>query len=88
MRHPSISCFSRPLFVAASIALLSTSGVLAQTVTGSITGTVTDPSGAVVPGAEVVAVNTATGVRTPVKSNDCRRVHDPVSADRTVYVSK
>ena len=70
MRHPSISCFSRPLFVAASIALLSTSGVLAQTVTGSITGTVTDPSGAVVPGAEVVAVNTATGVRTPVKSND------------------
>jgi len=35
-----------------------------QTVTGSITGEVTDPSGAVVPGARVVAANLDTGVAT------------------------
>jgi hypothetical protein len=32
-------------------------------VTGTITGTITDPSGAVVPGAAVIATNTATGVK-------------------------
>jgi len=38
------------------------SAAMAQTVTGSITGLVTDPSGAVVAGAQVVAHNLATGV--------------------------
>ena len=52
-----------------AIALLSASSVLAQTVTGSVTGSVVDPSGAVVPNATVVAVNTATGVRTPATSD-------------------
>ena len=37
---------------------------LAQTVTGSVTGEVTDPSGAVVPGARVTAHNIDTGVDT------------------------
>jgi hypothetical protein len=37
---------------------------LAQTVTGAITGEVTDPSGAVVPGAQVVAHDVDTGVDT------------------------
>jgi hypothetical protein len=41
----------------------------AQTVTGAVTGTVTDPSGAVVPGATVVAINVATTVRTPATTN-------------------
>ena len=40
-----------------------------QTVTGSITGEVTDPSGAVVAGAQVVAHNLDTGVDYPAKSN-------------------
>lgn len=41
----------------------------AQTVTGNITGTVTDPSGAIIPGATVTAKNVATGVETPATTN-------------------
>jgi hypothetical protein len=41
----------------------------AQTVTGNITGTVTDPSGAVVAGAHVVAHNLSTGVDSPTTTN-------------------
>jgi hypothetical protein len=52
-----------------SLALLGSTAVLAQTVTGSVTGTVLDPSGAVVPGASVVAINVSTGVHTPTTSN-------------------
>ena len=49
--------------------LLLSIPVLAQTVTGSITGQVTDPSGAVVAGAKVTAENTETGVKTPSATN-------------------
>lgn len=41
----------------------------AQTVTGSITGEVTDPSGAVIAGAQVTAQNLETGVQTPTTTN-------------------
>ena len=41
----------------------------AQTVTGTITGQVTDPSGAVVPGAKVVATDLDTGVASTVMTN-------------------
>src|SRR5580693_8597025 len=50
-------------------ALLCWSSALAQTVTGSITGTITDPSGAVIPGGTVTAENAATSVKTSAKSN-------------------
>jgi len=50
-------------------ALLCIPAALAQTVTGSITGAVTDTSGAVIAGATVTARNVATGVDTPVTTN-------------------
>ena len=55
--------------MAASLTVLASSAMFAQTVTASVTGIVSDPSGAVVPNATVVAINTATGVRTPTTSN-------------------
>jgi hypothetical protein len=51
-------------------ALLCVSPGFAQTVTGSITGVVSDSSGAVVPGAQVTASNTGTGVKTEARTND------------------
>jgi hypothetical protein len=42
---------------------------LAQTVTGAVRGTVTDASGAILPGATVTAANTATGVKTVASTN-------------------
>jgi hypothetical protein len=42
---------------------------MAQTVTGTIRGTITDPSGAIVSGATVTATNTASGVATVTKTN-------------------
>src|ERR1700677_1022388 len=41
----------------------------AQTVTATVTGTVTDQSGAVIPGASVVAQNMDTGVGSSATSN-------------------
>ncbi len=60
------------LFLRAPIAcLVALAGfpALAQTVTATITGTVTDPSGAVVPGAHIVAHNVDTGVDSQAKSD-------------------
>jgi hypothetical protein len=57
-------------FIAICILLLVLIGsASAQTITGSITGTVTDPSGAVVPDVKVVATNTGTNVAHTVTSN-------------------
>jgi len=53
----------------AACLLLFVSTSVAQTVTGSITGEVTDPSGAVVPGAQVTALNLSTGVKTTAATN-------------------
>src|SRR6201996_988662 len=49
--------------------LLAVPGLFAQTITGTITGAVTDASGAVVPGAHAVAHNLNTGVDSPATSN-------------------
>jgi outer membrane receptor protein involved in Fe transport len=48
----------------------SSAGIgLAQVLYGSLTGNITDPSGAVVPGANVVAVNVGTGVQRQKTAN-------------------
>lgn len=44
--------------------------VMAQQVTGTLGGTVTDEQGAVIPGAQVVAKNIATGTETTTTSNE------------------
>jgi Carboxypeptidase regulatory-like domain len=49
--------------------LLSTSFAIGQTDTGTITGVISDPSGAVIPGATVTAHNLSTNVTTPTKTN-------------------
>jgi hypothetical protein len=54
----------------ACILILCVSGMLGQTVTGTITGQVTDPSGAVVSGATVVARNLDTNVSTSTTTNN------------------
>jgi hypothetical protein len=59
----------RRLVGCCAVALLCLASALGQTVTGSITGLVTDPSGAVVVGAAVAAENTGTGVKTSAKTN-------------------
>jgi len=55
--------------------LLSGAVAVAQTITGSVRGTVTDPSGAVVAGAKVTALNVDTGVATKTVS-DASGVYD------------
>jgi hypothetical protein len=49
--------------------LLGLSPVFAQTITGTVRGTVTDPSGAVVAGVSVTATNLATNVKTGTVTN-------------------
>ena len=51
------------------VTLMFVSAAVAQTVTGTIIGEVTDPSGAVVSGAQVVAHNIDTGVDSPTTTN-------------------
>ena len=60
----------RSLLQLAFSLLVTSAMAYGQTVTGTISGQVTDPSGAVIPHAQVVAENTATGVQTPVTTND------------------
>jgi hypothetical protein len=52
-----------------AVMLVCSHSLHAQTITGSILGTVTDPSGAVVSGAKVNATNTSTGVVTTTTTN-------------------
>src|ERR1035438_10311483 len=52
------------------VMLLLTAAVWAQVSRGSITGIVTDPTGAVVPGVAVTITNVETGVTNKVKTNE------------------
>lgn len=53
-----------------AILLLFAGAAWAQITTGSISGTVTDPAGAVIPGAKVQVTNQGTGVVTSLVTND------------------
>src|SRR5262245_22455294 len=55
-----------PLGLLLLLAIATPRGVDAQVLYGSLTGNVTDPSGAAVAGAKIEALNTATGVSTSV----------------------
>ncbi len=57
------------LAVAVVMAMAGVPSAWSQTVTGDITGIVTDTTGAVIPNAQVVATNTNTGVTTQTVSN-------------------
>ena len=64
------SCTRRAVSVFVLCCFLFTLPVLAQKITGDISGTVTDNSGAVVKDAKIVAVNTATGETRSAMSSD------------------
>ncbi|MHB1630300.1 MAG: TonB-dependent receptor domain-containing protein, partial [Bacilli bacterium] len=57
------------MWLSCVVLLMSGAAAIAQTITGAVRGTVTDPSGAVVPGAKVTATNVETGVATSTTSN-------------------
>ena len=62
--------FSRQLLLVAFSVLLATFPIEAQTLYGSLTGTVTDASGAAVPLAKVEALNTNTGNTKSTQTDD------------------
>ena len=59
----------RTLWLAALLLAVMAMPAWAQRTTGTIRGTVTDPTGAVVPGANVTATNTATGFTRTATTN-------------------
>jgi len=52
------------------LVLFTTAAIFAQTSRGVVSGIITDPNGAVVPGAEIILTNTATTVTRSVVTND------------------
>jgi len=52
------------------IVLVASAAVYAQTATGSLSGTITDPNGATIPGAKVVATNNSTGIKLEILTTD------------------
>ncbi len=63
------SCIKRMLFALLIAAVMAPSLMAQSLVSGDLTGTVTDPSGAVVPNAQVTAKNAATGATRTTTSN-------------------
>ena len=55
--------------VVATIFLILASAAMAQTTTGAITGTVTDPSGAAIPSVKITATNTGPLEATAARSS-------------------
>jgi len=59
----------RRVLAVAAIVLFAAAGLMAQSITSSLVGTVTDSSGAVVPAAEITATAVATNARVTAKSD-------------------
>ena len=76
--------FLRLVFGCVLTMLVGISIAIGQTVTGSITGVVTDQSGAFISGAHVTAHNLDTGVNTPTDTNSTGLYHILISAHRTL----
>ena len=66
---------------------LLTTPVSAQTVTGTVQGTVTDPTGAVLPGVTVIAQNLETGATRELTTNEVGFYSGAVSGRRPVPVT-
>ena len=69
-RFSSFSILFKPVSLAVLLTCLLAATAFGQTTTGSLTGTVTDPTGAVVAGATVTVTNPATGAVRSVESNE------------------
>ncbi|HEY3131348.1 MAG TPA: TonB-dependent receptor [Acidobacteriota bacterium] len=80
---------SKPWIILPAIVLLFCSGAFAQSVGASLRGTITDPSGAVVPGAQITVRNVGTGASQELLSDDAGRYHVPLlpSGDYELSVS-
>ena len=66
------------------IAVLGISFCFAQVNRGTLTGVITDPSGAVVPGVKITATHVETGTSFDHCSFRKRKLHDPSSPNRFV----
>ncbi len=66
MRNTPLRCW----LTASALAFVAVAPSLAQTITGTVNGVVTDNSGAVLPNATIVVKNIATNVETTAKTNN------------------
>ena len=69
MRKTQMLCLRLRRPLALGLLLVLASPLARAAITGSISGTVTDPTGAVMPGVSVVALNTDTGIQTTTQTN-------------------
>jgi len=70
MKIRSIAHFRTIVILSSFLACVCAPGAMAQTFRGSIQGTITDPAGAAVAGAEVKVFSAATGLTRTVAAND------------------
>jgi hypothetical protein len=69
MRRIQIKRFARVGTLAVFVFMSEATELLSQTTRATLTGTVTDPNGAIVPGATVHATNIATNITSATKTN-------------------
>ena len=77
----------RPIFVCATLLMLTAALLFSQAVNGSLLGTVTDSSGATVPQAKVTITETKTGLSRSMDTNDSGNYSFPTLDPGTYRVS-